>query len=268
MDKQKQHASDRPVGFLPRAFTLVELLVVISIIAILATLLMPSLSKAITMYQRRTGCQANQSQILKACRTYMINGNTTLPSVHPTFTNWADMEEGNPGGLWLLVKKGLCPRRVFVCPEARNVREWEAPRLDANSFFYFPGRGVSTLSYSYISMVRSDDYRLADRMTMANIEPTLVVLADQNPRCTPGTRQVLPYDQTEDAANLDDEQKRNSLNHKRYGQNLAKMDGSALWQYDPNDPTDDNDIYATDANQPGDELNGKLGSLRDPFLIP
>src|SRR5690606_24232078 len=54
-----------------RGFTLIELLVVIAIIALLLSILLPSLSKAQEM-GRTAKCISNQRQILAACSQYLI----------------------------------------------------------------------------------------------------------------------------------------------------------------------------------------------------
>ena len=52
-----------------KKFTLIELLIVITVISILVTILLPSLSKA-KEKARRAVCKSNISQLYKACILY------------------------------------------------------------------------------------------------------------------------------------------------------------------------------------------------------
>ena len=60
------------------AFTLIELLVVIAIIAILASLLMPALSKA-KEQGSRTKCIGNVKQILLSTQMYVTDNSDWMP---------------------------------------------------------------------------------------------------------------------------------------------------------------------------------------------
>lgn len=90
-----------------QAFTLVELLVVISIIALLIAILLPALKKARDQ-AKKTVCQANQHSLMLAWMEYavdfndrIVNGNTgTIEQGNPATTGencWVGFTEG-----WLL----------------------------------------------------------------------------------------------------------------------------------------------------------------------
>ncbi len=66
-----------------RAFTLIELLVVIAIIAILASLLLPALSKA-KEQGSRTHCIGNVKQLLLTTQMFVTDNNDYLP-----YTSWS-----------------------------------------------------------------------------------------------------------------------------------------------------------------------------------
>lgn len=272
----------RGAGAASGAFTLVELLVVVGIIAILATLLTPMLSKAIKMLQRKTACQANLAELVKGCNRYILSRSAQmLPTNHPKPETWGDMKIGNPGCVWLLIRGDFCARKVFLCPEARSTFNWEAPSMDANNFKFDPALNVSTLSYSYISMVESKAFGLnnwAKKMTLPNLDAAMVILADQNPRCEWGQTYLFDYrdlnhnrspgDPSEAAEVLRlKDRKRNTRNHDREGQNVGRIDGSVKWQTDPND-NNGNDIYSSDSSEPQKGKRGGKTPGEDPFLIP
>lgn len=106
-------------------FTLLELLVVISIIAILAALLMPMLSSAINS-ARALNCLNNQKCILQAEYIYSDSNNSRMNGPASwvawkggTFMSWYRWLNGgytDSPTLYLLPETLLPNRNIFVCP--------------------------------------------------------------------------------------------------------------------------------------------------------
>ena len=107
-----------------KGFTLVELLVVISIIAILLAVLMPALKKA-RQQSQKVMCSSNMRQMGIALQCYLQDSDTRLPdsSCHIT----------DPNQYWLkILSKYLKQNLLFKCPSdtARDFIDWSKP-LDA-----------------------------------------------------------------------------------------------------------------------------------------
>ena len=252
-------------------FTLVELLVVITIIALLASLLLPAFQHAQEL-ARRTTCKKNVQGIAQACLTYMNDpamhrnssyGNA-LPTLQnaPTGANWGDASSGNPAALWLLVRYKFVGRDFFLCPTAHVLRSFQAPGAQDTRF------GSITLSYSYLSQVEfkdkntNEDVRVTGSFSKGIKASELAIIADANPRCRVGSGSF-----DSDYLNA------NSINHNFAGQNVGFMDGHADWFSSPtltgtkprDNSTAPDNIYQSCE---GGDANGQRGAINDALLIP
>ena len=131
-----------------KGFTLVELLVVVAIIAVLASLLLPSLGRARELARQAT-CMANLKSTSSAIETYKADNKSRPPrllkygnpmaSYSATTMDdalWTDAKADPPttqlasGGsapamqsVWLLIAKDLIPQEAFACPSDPDFEE-------------------------------------------------------------------------------------------------------------------------------------------------
>jgi type II secretory pathway pseudopilin PulG len=93
----------RPQSRRARAFTLVELLIIIGVLIVLLALLLPILSKARSASQRVT-CLSNLRQIMMAFHLYANENHQDLPDPAATGQSWES-----------LLRPYLTPRDVYHC---------------------------------------------------------------------------------------------------------------------------------------------------------
>ncbi|MBC8106254.1 MAG: prepilin-type N-terminal cleavage/methylation domain-containing protein [Anaerolineae bacterium] len=112
----------------PAAFTLVELLVVIGIIAVLISVLLPALSKA-RLRAQTVACQSNLRQIVQACVNYTVEYKGSYPFGFAF--NKFNPANGRPSG-----SDSSYITWFSSCDKYMKSKETENILLDANSGFY------------------------------------------------------------------------------------------------------------------------------------
>ena len=281
-----------------RAFSLVELLVVLGILAILTSILLPYLVK-IREADRRVQCAGNLKSIMDALSKYasenkqfyprVVYDSAHLPNGYTCFTG-ADSSDAFSknskvapndvtASLWLLVHLGYVDAKAFVCPSVMSARDpmrtggtWVGPRNRSN---FTSGK---YLSYSYACPFgNAAEYKLTD-----TLPADFALVADKNPGIAKPDDDVLGSSFDSEPFDL---ARANSRNHKKAGQNVLYADGHVSFQPTAycgvgtggrrdNIYTALSPIPLIPGQRPPPESNGFLardigpGWLNDSYLVP
>lgn len=212
-----------------RAFTLLELLIVIAIISMLISIAAPAYNRA-KEAANRTRCSKQQQQIIEACKLYAAHNRGRWPNAFTEESTRGDdlpLRPGEGGGLrgpddddglfgsdeadrvvnsntaslWILVAQDYAPAELFICPSTADVPDNIRNPEEVRDFL-----SRRHCSYSYQCGLGGRRIRESWR---------LAVLADRSPFFD-------PHDETDDP-------QANSFNHWSEGQMVAFADGHVDW---------------------------------------
>lgn len=127
----------KPVSSRRLAFTLIELLIVIAIIALLAAILFPTFSRA-RERARQASCMSNLKQVGLALKQYAQDYDGSYPSKQYVLGNSFLRGANDPQSLPAVLLPYTKNNQMWVCPSG-----WEDLKQAGNTYMYYPGETAS-----------------------------------------------------------------------------------------------------------------------------
>lgn len=254
-----------------KGFTLIELLVVVAIIALLVSILLPSLGRARELAKRAI-CAANLNGVGKAIPLYMADSRDSYPYLYSNARYPAPNASGDAGtlrqsniepfagagGNWdstmpwgtgqqqslaLLAARGYLGEKQFLCPSTTD----SLTERSGNNKYGFSIR--TNVSYGVQSFF--DSSNPVKKTLYEGLLPDVAIMADKVLRATNGT--VVT------SGNVNG-MPPNSGNHKQEGQNVLYAGSNVGWQDDPRCGFSANKIYWRDMQLTNNEWTVQGGS--------
>jgi len=271
-----------------KAFTMVELLVVILIIAILATLLVPGLLRAITI-AKQAACNTNIQAIGKGLKGYST-AHKKMPYVpvsswnvkigtnrdsNPFFAGATLKARNHSANLWLLVREGYVGVSAFVCPSTTDISSvYQDAELtwDFSSSRYISYGLQSPYGWDgSLSIVGSADGSAAT-VLIADGSPYVEISTGDDPGKIDPNRGVVDW--ADNSMSVETKQLLgNSPNHNGEGQNVGYSDGKVEWKTVANCGKDGDNIYTaanhkTTVSAGGNLTAGIKNNENDTLILP
>ena len=237
-----------------RAFTLIELMVAIGIIAILLAILLPAMERV-----RHKGyisaCASNLRQIGQAVTMYANDNHGSLPRTRyvPGATLVLGTGTASPdpfaaagptandvtAPLWLLARVQRLPTNLFMCPYD-DVNEFEADRAQPSAQSNFTDY-KKNLGYSYANPYPTAEAAERGYKLTSKSGSGFAIAADLNP----GVNKTLNFSVFRPTLKSTASQmaQGNSENHEREGQNVLYLDGHVVYESTPFCGVDQDNIY-------------------------
>ncbi|MHC4983934.1 MAG: type II secretion system protein [Planctomycetota bacterium] len=268
-----------------KAFTLVELMVVISIIATLVMIIMPAFSRARELARQRV-CATNLNAVGKTAGVYAQSNDNALPchqeasadvfSVGFEYKSPTDPNASygcNTRGWFGLLRSMGMSIGAFMCPSDNALDKTTYPTSVCYDFR--PSANGAPLSYSFQITKRRTGFLPEWPLFSAMEDPGLAIAADFNGLC-----RWIELTDTVCRAGKDpdvpwgDRFAANSANHDREGQNVLRLDNSVrfmrhlLCGLEDGEGLPDNIYTKADGSEFGWSglSKGPAASTRDSFL--
>jgi prepilin-type N-terminal cleavage/methylation domain-containing protein/prepilin-type processing-associated H-X9-DG protein len=238
-----------------RAFTVIEVLVVIGIMALLMGILLPTIER-VRHKAYIANCASNLRQVGVYLLTYSNEHRGALPRTvyvpgavlqHGTGIMAPDpFQSGGPlpndltAAVFLLLRVQHLAPELLNCPYD-DVHEYQPQKGDPQGQSNFSDFKVS-LGYSFANMYPSAAAAAAGYKWSGRLGAEFAVAADMNPGTKKPYNDVLGATPTSPSAVM---KKANSANHERDGQNVLFGDGHVAWSQTPFVGPEGDNIFTT-----------------------